>query len=340
LGSDLSLKIVGLRKTQKTKSAALSLHIVTNKLRALLSHSMICGTYFGQILSLFLVYGKYCGLGQITNKLKTLSLFFSVKVLKRMLRNNYMEMESQLNPYQTNTGIQRRNDQFLIMSQQLMENATERLRQNRAMNSTKSPGAPTGAVPVSNVEDISTQLATNSTRVSLTKFILVSNLSITPLAIDPKLEYIENTLGIPIVPKSSEMAIPYTRGSEGATTLGTEYRSDTKNAVMAGPTLGTHFGRKDGKRKWTNNYCWLTSLMNQQINPDRPTHLGRAYSSDPMGDAVGNAPEFPESIQRRLSPEAMSQVPGWSLCTECRIGTWNSRPSVSLAPMQWEASQF
>jgi hypothetical protein len=41
-----------------------------------------------------------------------------------------------------------------------MENATERLRQHRAMNSAKSPGAPTEAVPVSNAEDISTRLAT------------------------------------------------------------------------------------------------------------------------------------------------------------------------------------
>jgi hypothetical protein len=69
-------------------------------------------------------------------------------------------MEPQLNPYQANIWIQCRNKQLLIMSLRFMENATERLRQNRAMNSAKSPGAPTGAVPVSNAEDISTRLAT------------------------------------------------------------------------------------------------------------------------------------------------------------------------------------
>jgi hypothetical protein len=35
---DLEIKIVGLRKTQKIVLAALSLHIVTNKLRALKCH--------------------------------------------------------------------------------------------------------------------------------------------------------------------------------------------------------------------------------------------------------------------------------------------------------------
>jgi hypothetical protein len=42
-------------------------------------------------------------------------------------------------------------------------------------------------------------------------YILVLNLSNTPSAIDQQLDYIENTLGIPIVPQSLEAAIPYSR---------------------------------------------------------------------------------------------------------------------------------
>jgi hypothetical protein len=120
-------------------------------------------------------------------------------------------------------------------------------------------------------------------------------------------------------------------GSEGSATLGTEYRSDTKNAIMSGRTQGSHSRRKRKKTKWsyrqiypegsahlgkwTDDCGWLNFLAKKQINPDRPSHLGRAYSSDTMGDAVDHPSDFPESIQRRLSPEAMSQVPGWSLCT-------------------------
>ena len=199
-----------------------------NSQRFYLSLVMICGTYFDKIPSLFLVYGKYCPLcpnTKLKNPTKTveditqkyLSLF-SQKVSKTMSHNKYWEVDPQLNPDQTNTGKQSQTAQVSIMSQRFMENATERLRQNRAMNSTKSPGAPIGAVPVSNVEDISTRLVTNPTRAILMNYILVTNLSNIPSVIDQQLDYIENVLGIPLVPQSLEIAIPYPRDNPPAQT--------------------------------------------------------------------------------------------------------------------------
>jgi hypothetical protein len=85
----------------------------------------------------------------------------------------------------------------------------------------------------------------------------------------------------------------------------------------------TSWERKHRWVRWQHFDLWSVTLQATQVNPLRPTHLGRAYSSDPMGDAVDPPTNFPDSISRRLTPEDMDQSPGWSVCTGCRIGTWN-----------------